>query len=226
MALLSSPYWPVQQPMPRLPRSFFAQDTRVVARHLLGMRLVRILPGGQRLSGIIVETEAYRPDDPASHGYRRKTARNTPMFMRPGTAYVYFTYGMHYCFNAVTEPAGVAAAVLVRAIEPREGIDVMRTQRRAGGKPVHDVDLCRGPGRLCQALQIDRSFSGYDMQQRNSLLFVERDTAITGEQVCTSPRIGVSGGTSAVKLPWRWFIAGNAYVSRSNFNLPKTDLST
>jgi DNA-3-methyladenine glycosylase len=199
--------------MARLPRSFYDRDTRTVARELLGMCMVRVLVDGQRLSGIIVEAEAYRPDDPASHSFRGKTERTAPMFMRPGRAYVYFTYGMHYCFNVVTEPEGVAAAVLIRALQPQEGIDVMRANR-AAGKFLRDVDLCRGPGRLCQALQIDRAFSGYDMQQRGSALFIERGPAIPNPQVRTSPRIGVSGSVVAKSIAWRWFVADNLFVSR------------
>lgn len=193
----------------RLPRSFFARDTRVVARELLGMKLVRLLPDGTRLSGRIVETEAYRPGDAAAHAFRGRTDRNAPMFMRPGTAYVYFTYGMHFCFNVVTEAAGVPAAVLVRALEPVEGLDQMRARQ----PHLRDRDLCRGPGRLCQALEIDRAFSGYDMQQRSSALFVVRGLPIPGAQVTVTPRIGVSGDEAARAALWRWSVAGSPSVS-------------
>ncbi len=200
--------------MSRLPRSFFARDTRLVARDLLGMRLVRVLENGSRLSGIIVETEAYRPGDAAAHAYRGQTARNTPMFMQPGVAYVYFIYGMHYCFNVVTESAGVPAAVLVRALEPAQGLEIMRSNRARPDHAPADRDLCRGPARLCQALAIDRAFSGYDMLQAGSRLFIERGRRIADDKVRVSPRIGVKGDEVARAVEWRWLIADSPFVSR------------
>ena len=204
--------------MSRLARSFFARDTRLVARDLLGMRLVRVLDNGARLSGIIVETEAYCPGDAAAHAYRGWTPRNAPMFMQPGVAYVYFIYGMHFCFNVVTEAAGIPAAVLVRALEPVEGLEIMRLNRaryraRSGGPPA-DRDLCRGPARLCRALAIDRAFSGYDMLQDSSRLFIEHDRPVADDRVRVSPRIGVTGDESARTVEWRWLIADSPFVSR------------
>jgi DNA-3-methyladenine glycosylase len=196
-----------------LPRSFFSRDTRVVARELLGMQLVRILPDGARLSGIIVETEAYRPDDPASHSFRGRTGRNAAMFMQPGTAYVYRIYGVHNCLNVVTEPDGTGAAVLIRALQPVKGLDVMRANRRAAGREIAERDLCRGPGRLCQALQVDLSFTGCDMPRRGSVLFVADAKPIPDEHVRTSARVGVVGGSQAQSVEWRWFVAGSPYVS-------------
>jgi DNA-3-methyladenine glycosylase len=193
----------------RLPRKFFARDTRRVARDLLGMRLVRLLPDGTRLSGRIVEVEAYRPGDAAAHAFRGRTERNAPMFMRPGTAYVYFTYGMHFCFNVVTEPGGVPAAVLIRALEPLTGLDFMRARQ----PHLRDLDLCRGPGRLCRSLALDRAFSGYDMHQPGSVLFVAKGVPVPVSQVGMTPRIGVSGGPAAQTVPWRWFVAGSLSVS-------------
>ena len=138
--------------MTRLPRSFFARDTLAVAPALLGQRLVRYA-NGQQLSGLIVETEAYRgQDDEASHAYRR-TPRSAVMYGLPGHAYVYFIYGVHHCLNAVTEPEGQPGAVLIRAILPVEGIEIMRG-RRAG---IADDQLANGPGKLCMALGINRS---------------------------------------------------------------------
>ncbi len=198
----------------RLPRSFFARDTRLVARDLLGMRLVRVLENGARLSGIIVETEAYRPGDAAMHAYRKQTPRNAPMFMQPGVAYVYFIYGMHYCFNVVTERAGVPAAVLVRALEPAEGLAIMRSRRARPDHAPADRDLCRGPARLCQALAIDRTFSGYDMLQAGSRLFIEHGRRIPDERVRVSSRIGVTGDEVARSVEWRWLIADSPFVSR------------
>ena len=200
--------------MSRLARSFFARDTRLVARDLLGMRLVRVLDNGARLSGIIVETEAYCPGDAAAHAYRGWTPRNAPMFMQPGVAYVYFIYGMHYCFNVVTEAAGIPAAVLVRALEPVEGVEIMRRNRAASGRPPADRDLCRGPARLCRALAIDRAFSGYDMLQAGSRLFIERGKPVADDRVRVSPRIGVTGDESARTVEWRWLIADSPFVSR------------
>lgn len=200
--------------MSRLTRSFFARDTRLVARDLLGMRLVRVLEDGTRLSGIIVETEAYCPGDAAMHAYRRQTARNLPMFMQPGVAYVYFVYGMHYCFNVVTEAAGTPAAVLVRALEPVEGLEIMRLNRMQSGRQLPDRDLCRGPGRLCRAMAIDRAFSGYDMLQADSQLFIERSKPVADDRVRVSPRIGIGGDAIARAVEWRWLIADNPFVSR------------
>ena len=200
--------------MSRLAQSFFARDTRLVARDLLGMRLVRVLEDGARLSGIIVETEAYCPGDAAMHAYRGQTARNMPMFMRPGIAYVYFIYGMHYCFNVVTERAGTPAAVLVRALEPVEGLEIMRLNRARSGSRPPDRDLCRGPARLCQALAIDRAFSGYDMLQAGSRLFIERGKPVADDKVRVSPRIGIKGDEVTRAIEWRWLIADNPFVSR------------
>ncbi|MCS7060824.1 MAG: DNA-3-methyladenine glycosylase [Anaerolineae bacterium] len=200
--------------MGRLPRSFFARDTRLVARELLGRVLVRVLDDGTRLSGRIVETEAYCPGDTAAHAYRGQTARNAPMFMQPGVAYVYFTYGMHYCFNVVTEQAGTPAAVLVRALEPLEGIDIMRQHRSRNGVAPADRDLCRGPARLCRALCIDRAFNGYDMLHVDSRLFIERGHPVPDSRTAASPRIGVSGDPIARTVEWRWFVADSPFVSR------------
>lgn len=208
--------------MSRLARSFFARDTRLVARDLLGMRLVRVLEDGARLSGVIVETEAYRPGDAAAHAWRGQTPRNAPMFMQPGVAYVYFIYGMHYCFNVVTEAPGVPAAVLVRALQPVEGLEIMRRNRarrnRAGSCPApDDRDLCRGPGRLCQALEIDRAFSGYDMLQAGSRLFIEHGAPVADDRVRVSPRIGVKGDETSRAVEWRWLIADSPFVSHATF---------
>lgn len=184
----------------KLPRAFFARDTRIVARELLGTTLVRVMHDGTRLSGRIVETEAYRPGDAASHSFRGQTPRNAPMFMKAGTSYVYFIYGMHFCFNVVTEDEGVGAAVLIRALEPLNGLERMRANHATR-------HLCRGPARLCKAMQIDRAFSGYDMLQTNSHLFIEHGEAIDDMHVVTSARIGVSGDEAAKTVAWRWFVS-------------------
>ena len=196
--------------MSRLSRDFFARDTLAVARELLGQRLVRVLDG-ERLSGRIVEVEAYIGEgDQACHASRGRTRRNATMFGPPGHAYVYFIYGMHYCLNVVTEREEYPAAVLIRALEPREGIEVMRARR--GGVP--DVRLTSGPARLCQALGIDRRFDGADLCVSDALLFIEKDTVVPDEAVATGPRIGVRGDERALTIPWRFYVRGSRYVSR------------
>ena len=188
--------------MPRLSRDFFARDTLVVARELLGQRLVRVLDG-QRLAGRIVEVEAYvGEEDQASHARSGATRRNAPMYGPAGHAYVYFIYGMHYCLNVVTEREGYPAAVLIRALEPLEGSEAMRVRRGS----VPDVQLTSGPARLCQALGIDRQFDGADLCASDALLFMEKDTALLDDAVATGPRIGVRGDEIALAAPWRWYV--------------------
>jgi DNA-3-methyladenine glycosylase len=197
--------------MSRLSRDFFVRDTLTVARALLGQRLVRMLDG-VRLSGRIVEVEAYVGEkDQASHARCGLTERNAPMFGPPGHAYVYFIYGMHHCFNVVTERETYPAAVLIRALEPLEGIEVMRARR--GGVP--HVRLTSGPARLCQALNIDRRrFDGADMCAPDALLFIEKNGAVPDGAVVTGPRVGVRGDATALSAPWRFYIRGSRHVSR------------
>jgi DNA-3-methyladenine glycosylase len=196
--------------MGRLARDFFTRDTLTVARDLLGRRLVRILDG-ECLSGRIVEVEAYvGEEDQACHARSGRTERNASMYGPPGCAYVYFIYGMHYCLNVVTEREGFPAAVLVRALEPLEGIETVRTRR--GGRI--DVDLTSGPARLCQALGIDRRFDGADLCALDADLFIERDAGVPDEAVVAGPRIGVRGDEAALAAPWRLYVWDNQYVSR------------
>jgi len=196
--------------MSRLGRHFFARDTLTVARELLGQRLVRVLDG-VRLSGRIVEVEAYIGEkDQASHARCGLTERNAPMFGPPGHAYVYFIYGMHHCFNVVTERQNYPAAVLIRALEPLEGIEVMQAQR---GDVPH-IRLTSGPARLCQALGIDRRFDGADLCGPDALLFIEENETVPGEATATSPRVGVRGDATALSAPWRFYIHGSRHVSR------------
>jgi len=184
--------------MTPLPRIFFDRETPAVARALLGQRLVRVL-NGQRLSGLIVETEAYGgADDQASHAFRR-TPRSAIMFGPPGHAYVYFIYGMYFCLNAVTEADGRPGAVLIRALAPQEGLPFMRAQRGA----VSDRRLADGPGKLCRALAITRDQNGLDLTA-NAELFVEAGEAVADGQVAVTPRIGVRGDATARKRPWRF----------------------
>ncbi len=149
----------------RLPRSFYARRSSEVAPDLLGRFLVRRSENGARLAARIVETEAYEPNDPASHAFRGRTTRNAVMFGEPGRLYVYFAYGMHFCMNAVTGRAGEGTAVLLRAAEPIEGLDEMERRR---GRP-RRRDLCSGPAKLCQAFGVDRSFDGADLVGGNDI---------------------------------------------------------
>jgi DNA-3-methyladenine glycosylase len=195
--------------MDRLPRAFYSRDTVTVARALLGQRLVRVLEG-QRVSGRIVEVEAYDGrQDQAAHARSGPTERNASVFGPPGHAYVYFIYGMHYCFNAVAEPEGTGAAVLVRALEPVEGLDEMRARR--GGR--EGVELTNGPAKLCYALDIDRELDGTDLVEGNAL-WIERDEGVPEAQIARGPRVGVRGDEWALNVEWRFWIEGNAYVSR------------
>ncbi len=186
-----------------LSRAFFARHTLRVARDLVGHFLVHDTPRG-RLVGRVVEVEAYRgPHDPASHAYRR-TARSQIMWGRPGIAYVYFSYGNHYCLNVVTEPQGTAGAVLLRAVEPVDGTELMRANRG-----VHDDRmLASGPGRLAQAFGIGRAFNGADLTKPPLYLARGRTRRVP---VRTSPRIGIRVATDRL---WRFSIPGHPHVSR------------
>jgi DNA-3-methyladenine glycosylase len=189
----------------RLSRSFFRQSTLTVARALLGTRLVKC-ERGRRLSGIIVETEAYiGRDDRGCHASRGGlTERNAVMFGPPGRAYVYFTYGMHWMLNVVTEEEGFPAAVLIRAMIPAEGRGVMR-RRRGGCEP-----LTGGPAMLCQALRIDRRFNGHDLCDKKAKLFLERAFRIPEEGVTTGPRVGLYTVPEPWKsIPWRFRAAAD-----------------
>ena len=195
--------------MKRLARAFYARETLTVARQLLGQRLVRILHG-QRLTGRIVEVEAYiGQQDRACHAARGRTPRTAVMFGPPGTAYVYFIYGMHHCLNVVTEQEGFPAAVLIRALEPLEGLPLMRRQRP--GRPDHE--LTNGPGKLCQALSIGREMNGLDLVS-SAVLFIEEDTPVPDAAVQTTPRVNVRGDEQALTAPWRFLIGDNPFRSR------------
>lgn len=190
-----------------LPRNFYLRPTLTVAQELLGKILVHEHPGG-RISGRIVETEAYvGQDDPASHAFRGKTPRNALMFGEAGYAYIYFIYGMYFCLNAVTEAQGFPAAVLIRAIEPLEGETQMGIHR--GGVPRRQ--LGNGPGKLCQAFGLGREHNGSDLCRPP--LYIAEGAPPPAETLVCSTRIGIRRG---VEHPWRFYIAGNLFVSHPN----------
>jgi DNA-3-methyladenine glycosylase len=195
-------------PDQRLPRDFFAIPAADLAPLLLGTRLVRILDDATRLSGVIVETEAYvGVNDRASHAFNaRRTPRNEAMYADAGTAYVYFTYGMHWCFNVVCARTNVPEAVLVRAIRPVEGIDSMRTRR--GGAP--DLDLARGPARLCQALAIDRALNAADLTSSDRLWI---ESGQRPGKIARTPRIGVAYAGHWARRRLRFIEVGSPFVS-------------
>jgi DNA-3-methyladenine glycosylase len=181
-----------------LRRSFFARSVHEVAPDLIGVTLLVDGVGGR-----IVEVEAYDQEDPASHGYRGRTPRTESMFGPPGHAYVYRSYGIHWCLNLVCAEEGVPEAALIRALEPTKGIEAQR--RRRG---VEDVRaLCSGPGKLCQALAITRDHDGLPLD-RPPFRLEQRTTA---PEIVTAPRIGL---TRATELSWRYLEAGSPYVSR------------
>jgi DNA-3-methyladenine glycosylase len=184
----------------RLDLAFFERSVHDVARDLVGCRLFYDSCGG-----MIVEVESYDREDPACHAYVGLTKRTATLFGPPGRAYVYLSYGIHSLLNAVAEPEGEAAAVLIRALEPTAGIAQMRERR--GGRP--DGDLCAGPGKLTEALGIGLEENGADLS-RDPFLLLPREPDWDGE-VVTGPRIGI---TKAVERPWRFCLAGSPYVSR------------
>ena len=188
-----------------LPRRFYRRDSREVAPELLHQGLVH-----GRLAGRIVEVEAYAGgEDPGSHAHRGRTERNATMFGPPGHLYVYFTYGMHWCANAVCGEPGEASAVLLRALAPLRGIPVMHERRPAARR---QTDLCSGPAKLCQALGLDRAFDGADLVRRDRGVAIVDDGVPPPADPGCSRRIGLSAG---VEHEWRWFVAGDPNVSRA-----------
>ena len=199
--------------MDKLPRAFYTHtDVVTVARRLLGRLLVVPTRQGRRVSGLIVETEAYQgPEDRASHAYRgRRTARTETMYRRGGTTYVYFVYGMYHQFNVVTNAVDVPHAVLVRALEPVEGAALMR--RRRGVQA--DRDLTSGPGKLCIALGIDRRLDRADLL--GDRVWLEEGRRVVTSDIATGPRVGIDYAREWVDRPWRFWIRGNAFVSRGS----------
>jgi DNA-3-methyladenine glycosylase len=193
-----------------LPGAFYAHPTLRVARALLGKTLVHASPHGVT-AGRIVEVEAYRgPADRAAHSAGgRRTPRNEVMWGPAGRLYVYFTYGMHYCCNVVTRAAGVPEAVLLRALEPLVGLDLMRRRRAAAA--LVDVALCRGPGNLCRAMGIGRELNGTDLGAGPVVVLDAR--RLPAPAIGATPRIGVAYAGPDGALPWRFFVRGSAAVS-------------
>lgn len=195
----------------KLPRSFYAgDDPLVIARNLLGYRLVAPTEDGNRVSGIIVETEAYMgPHDKAAHSYNgRRTKRTEAMYQQPGTAYIFFIYGMHYHFNIVTNRESIPHAILIRALEPEEGIEFMRVRRHI----TDERQLTSGPGKLCSALAIDRSYNMADLT--GDLIWIEKGRKIVPAEIMTGPRIGIDYAEEYKEMPWRFWLRDNIFVSR------------
>jgi DNA-3-methyladenine glycosylase len=182
----------------KLRRAFFDRSVHDVAPELIGATLLC-----DGVGGVIVEVEAYDHEDPAAHGYRGETARNASMFGPPGHAYVYRSYGVHWCLNFVCDGAGVASAVLIRALEPTAGLETMRARR---GVPL-DRLLCAGPGRLCQALAITREHDGVSLDRPPFDLHAREHEPT----VVRGARVGI---TKAAEQPWRYALAGSGFLSR------------
>lgn len=194
--------------------SFFDRDTRIVARELLGAVFECETPEGLA-SGRVVETEAYLgAHDPACHAVAGLTDRTRHLHGPPGVAYVYRIYGMHWCLNAVTGPEGVGSAVLIRAVEPLEGLALMRRRRPAARR---DADLTNGPGKLCAALGIDRRLDGHRLQRPPLLL--RAGPPVADAEVDVTPRIGI---TQAAEWPLRYLVRGSPWVSRTPSHFPRT----
>jgi len=195
----------------KLARAFYLHDTVSVARALLGCVLWRRLDHGELLAARIVETEAYLgANDMASHARRGlRSERNASMYLEGGHAYVYFTYGMHWCLNVVTQERDIAEAVLLRGAEPLRGIEVMRELRPKAKK---DHELMNGPGKICMAMDIDRRLDGESLRGQ-TLWITERDVDVGDHDIVVSPRIGIDNSGDAATWPLRFFLRGNRNVS-------------
>lgn len=196
--------------MSRLPRGFFERETEIVAREMLGTVLECDSDEG-RTSGIIVETEAYLGEhDLACHATAGRTARTETLYGPPGTSYVYFIYGMYWCFNAVTRAEGLPSAVLVRALEPLDGIALMHKRRP---RIKSDFDLTNGPGKLCAALGITGSMSGKSLQRKP--LLIREGEPVSDDRVEVTTRIGI---TRSADWPLRWIVKGSRFVSKGKLS--------
>jgi DNA-3-methyladenine glycosylase len=188
----------------KLLRSFYLQPTLTVAKELLGKYFVRAVPEGI-LVGKIIEVEAYLPGDEASHSFRGQTKRNEVMFLKGGHLYVYFTYGMHFCANVVTEKEGVGAAVLIRGIEPLRGIEIMEKNRGLTG-----FNLANGPAKICQAFSLGRIENGTNLLGKE--IYITEGEAVRNSQIGTSSRIGITNGKDK---QWRFFLKDNPWISKA-----------
>ncbi len=193
-----------------LAADFYARPVLEVAHDLIGCVVEHALGDGPLVSGVIVETEAYHDSEPACHAFAGLTPRTRTLFGPPGRAYVYRSYGIHALLNAVCEPAGVGAAVLIRALQPLEGIETMRARRSRSGTAMRDEDLCSGPGKLTQALGIELSDNGGDLYD-GPVRILPPEAAWLEPAVVVGTRIGI---TKAVELPWRFCAVENRHVSR------------
>lgn len=211
--------------MTKLPRSFYLRPTVQVAKDLLGKHIVRVYKGA-KLIGKIVETEAYCEGDPASHSFRGKTKRNEVMYWDGGHLYVYFTYGMHFCANVVTRTEGIGEAVLIRAVQPIEGIETMMKNRfpthqitppsadfanSAQQSPINQspTNLTNGPAKFCEAFGIARKENGTDLLSAD--IYIVHGERMPPSKMSTSSRIGIRNGT---EKKWRFFVKGNEWVSK------------
>ena len=197
--------------MNRLPREFYTRhDTLQIARDLLGKKLVVPTANGERVSGLIVETEAYLGvEDKAAHSYgNRRTKRTETMFAAGGTVYIFFIYGMYYQFNVVAGEEGVPQAVLIRAVEPIEGIELMRERRGL----MKDANLTSGPGKLCIALGIDKTFNNEDLL--GTRIWLEEGAGVSDKEIAAGKRIGIDYAEEYAEKPWRFWLKDNSFVSR------------
>ncbi|WP_027338607.1 DNA-3-methyladenine glycosylase [Halonatronum saccharophilum] len=194
----------------RLDSSFYKRDGLTLAKDLLGKLLVREV-AGERIVTTIVETEAYLgPRDKACHAYdNKRTKRTEVMFWEGGRAYVYLIYGMYNCFNVVASKEGIPEAVLIRAAEPLQGLETIKKNRSIKSKKIED--LTNGPGKLCQALQIDRELNGYDMVSGDEIYILDSDEKV---EVVADKRINIDYAQEYKDKEWRFYIEGNSFVSR------------
>ena len=205
---------PPPSSLERLKRTFCQRDTVTVARGLLGQLIVRQLADGSRVSGLIVETEAYLgPEDRAAHTYNHhRSPRNESMWQDAATAYVYFTYGMHHCMNVVTGDEKTPQAVLIRALQPVDNHEAMRQHR---SKAKRDTDLCSGPAKLCQALAIDRDLDGIDLSTSRQLWLEQaRRRVLPSAEIAVGPRVGIASSGDWRDKPLRFAVRNNPHVSK------------
>lgn len=198
--------------MQKLDREFYARaDTLQIAQDLLGKMLIVPAATGERVSGMIVETEAYcGVEDKAAHSYGgRRTKRTETMFAVGGTVYIFFIYGMYYQFNVVAGELGAPHAVLIRAVAPVEGIELMRERR---GRGMKDTNLTSGPGKLCIALGIDKTFNSEDLLGRR--VWLEEGAKITSAEIACGKRVGIDYAEEYAEKPWRFWLKDNGFVSR------------